>query len=64
MTCKDIIKYFWEYISEHHPIKDKYQGGAFVIGNALFLIIGSESTLGTDRDASHATKDTLSNLSN
>jgi len=61
MTRKEMMKRFREHMSEHHPIKGKYRGGAFVTGDASFLAAGGESTPGTDRDASHAAEDAPSN---
>jgi hypothetical protein len=61
MTRKEMMKRFREHMSEHHPVKGKYRGGAFVTGDASFLAAGGESTPGTDRDASHAAEDAPSN---
>jgi hypothetical protein len=61
MTCKEMMKRFQEHMSEHHPVKGKYWGGAFVTGDTSFLAAGGESTSGTDRDASHAAEDAPSN---
>jgi hypothetical protein len=46
------MKRFQEHISKYYP-KGRQQRGAFAAGNTSTLAAGSESTLDTDRDASH-----------